>query len=303
VDCISTREYSPEQLAAFETEEQATSVKMDETTGTYEKKIRYTRNSYFWLLAGIVITWLIFYFELNKELYILGFGLVFFGIVQLITGLLIRRRIRNGLTEIIEDLFHMPKTMGQLAFVQFFSWFALFAMWIYTVPAVTHHIYGTTNPTSLEYNIGANWVGVLMSVYNGFAALVAFLLPVLAKKTNRKITHLIALTCGGFGLISFYFINNPDLLIISEIGIGFAWASILSMPYAILTSALPARKMGVYMGIFNFFIVIPQILAATILGFVTRHLFQGQAIYTLILGGISMILAGVITLLVDDNQP
>jgi maltose/moltooligosaccharide transporter len=300
---ISTREYSPEELSAFETEEQASAVKIDEATGTYEKKIRYTRNSFFWLIAGVVITWLIFYFELNKELFILGFGLIFFGIVQLITGLLIKKRIRNGLTEIIEDLFHMPKTMGQLAFVQFFSWFALFAMWIYTVPAVTHHIYGTTDPTSEVYNIGANWVGVLMSVYNGFAALVAFLLPVLAKKTNRKITHLIALTCGGFGLISFYFIKNPDLLIFSEIGIGFAWASILSMPYAILTSALPARKMGVYMGIFNFFIVIPQILAATILGFITSHIFQGQAVYTLILGGISMILAGVITLMVDDHQP
>ena len=300
---ISTREYSPEELSAFETEEQASAVKIDETTGDYEKKIRYIRNSFFWLIAGVVITWLIFYFELNKELFILGFGLIFFGIVQLITGLLIRKRIRNGLTEIIEDLFHMPKTMGQLAFVQFFSWFALFAMWIYTVPAVTHHIYGTTDPTSEVYNIGANWVGVLMSVYNGFAALVAFLLPVLAKKTNRKITHLIALTCGGFGLISFYFIKNPDLLIFSEIGIGFAWASILSMPYAILTSALPARKMGVYMGIFNFFIVIPQILAATILGFITSHIFQGQAVYTLILGGISMILAGVITLMVDDHQP
>ncbi|MBR9999186.1 MAG: MFS transporter [Cyclobacteriaceae bacterium] len=300
---ISTKEYSPEEISAFETEDQASSVNVDQSTGVYEKKIRYVRNSFIWMIAGVVITCLIFYFKLNKELYILGFGLIFFGIIQLVTGLLLKNRIRNGLTEIIEDLFHMPKTMGQLAFVQFFSWFALFAMWIYTVPAVTHHIYGTTDPTSVSYNIGANWVGILMSVYNGFAALVAFLLPVIAKKTNRKITHLIALTFGGSGLISFYFIKNPDLLVISEIGIGFAWASILSMPYAILTSALPARKMGVYMGIFNFFIVIPQILAATILGFITSHIFQGQAIYTLILGGISMILAGVLTLIVDDHQP
>jgi maltose/moltooligosaccharide transporter len=300
---ISTKEYSPEEITNFEKADQKSIASTEETKGPYEKRISYFRNGLIWMIAGGMITFLIFYFNLNKELHILGFGFIFFGIVQLATSLLLKNRIQNGLTEIIEDLFHMPKTMGQLACVQFFSWFALFAMWIYTVPAVTSHLYGTTDPTSETYNIGANWVGVLMSVYNGFAALVAFLLPVIARKTNRKITHLIALTFGGLGLISFYFIKNPDLLIISEIGIGFAWASILSMPYAILTSALPARKMGVYMGIFNFFIVIPQILAATILGFITSHIFEGQAVYTLILGGISMILAGLITLKVDDHHP
>lgn len=300
---ISSKEYSPDEITHFENSDKETSSRIGDSKGFYEKKIQYFRNSFVWMIFGGIITFLIYYFQLNKELYILGFGFFFFGVIQLITGILFRNRLQNGLTEIMEDLFHMPRTMSQLAFVQFFSWFALFAMWIYSVPAVTSHIYGTTDPTSETYNAGANWVGVLMSVYNGFAALVAFLLPVIARKTNRKITHLIALTFGGFGLISFYYIKNPDLLIISEIGIGFAWASILSMPYAILTSALPARKMGIYMGIFNFFIVIPQILAATILGFITSHLFEGQAVYTLILGGISMILAGLITLKVDDHQP
>jgi maltose/moltooligosaccharide transporter len=244
----------------------------------------------------------VYYYTLDKELYVLGFGAVVFGIIQLLTGLFLKNNKSNGMTEIIEDLFHMPKTMGQLAVVQFFSWFALFAMWIYTVPAVTSHIYGTTDTTSVAYNEGANWVGVLMSVYNGFAALIAFLIPVIAKKTNRKITHLIALMFGGLGLISFYVFKDPYLLIISEIGIGFAWASILSMPYAILTGSLPSNKMGVYMGIFNFFIVIPQILAASILGFVTKSLFGGEAIYALILGGISMIIAGLITLKVEDKD-
>jgi maltose/moltooligosaccharide transporter len=300
---ISSKEYSPEEISAFEENNREKQSPDPSPTQTYEKKIKYVRNSWIWMITGIILSYLIFNFKLNKELYILGVGLVFFGIIQLITGILLRNKIRNGLTEIIEDLFHMPKTMGQLAFVQFFSWFALFAMWIYTVPAVTSHIYGTTNPTPVSYNEGANWVGVLMSVYNGFAALMAFLLPVIARRTNRKITHLIALSFGGLGLISFYFIKNPDLLILSELGIGFAWASILSMPYAILTSALPAKKMGVYMGIFNFFIVIPQILAATILGFITSKLFDGEAIYTLILGGISLIVAGIITLKVDDRQP
>lgn len=270
---------------------------------TYSEKINYVRNGIIWSISGIIISIFIYYYSLNKELYILGAGAVFFGIIQHFTSIYLKKGQSNGLTEIVEDLFHMPKTMGQLAFVQFFSWFALFAMWIYSVPAVTNHIYGVNDPTSETYNTGANWVGVLMGVYNGFAAVVAFLLPLVARYTNRRATHLIALTCGGAGLISFYFINNPHLLIISELGIGFAWASILSMPYAILTSALPAKKMGVYMGIFNFFIVIPQILAATLLGFITSRIFHGEAIFTLILGGISMVIAGLITLRVDDHQP
>jgi maltose/moltooligosaccharide transporter len=132
--------------------------------------------------------------------------------------------------------------------------------------------------------------------------LMAFLLPVIARMTNRRITHLIALSCGGLGLISFFFIKNPHYLILSEIGIGFAWASILAMPYAILTGSLPAKKMGVYMGIFNYFIVIPQILAASILGALVRHLFDGKAIYALVLGGASMILAGILTLFVTDRK-
>ena len=188
----------------------------------------------------------------------------------------------------------------QLALVQFFSWFALFAMWIYTTAAVTSHIYGATDSTSELYNDGADWVGIMFAVYNGFAAAVAFLLPVLAKYTNRKITHLIALVAGGLGLISIYFFNDPYLLVISMLGVGVAWASILAMPYAILTGSLPQNKLGVYMGIFNFFIVIPQILAASILGFFVKNIAGGHAIYALVLGGISMIIAGLLTLLVKD---
>jgi maltose/moltooligosaccharide transporter len=194
----------------------------------------------------------------------------------------------------------MPKTMRQLAIVQFFSWFALFAMWIYTTPAVTHHIYGSTDPTSELYNEGADWVGVLMSVYNGFAAVMAFVLVWLAKKTNRKTVHMISLIIGGIAFASFYVIKNPQLLLISELGIGLAWASILAMPYAILAGSLPPEKMGVYMGIFNFFIVIPQITAAAILGFFVREIFAGEAIYALLLGGISMIVAGLMVMFVDD---
>jgi maltose/moltooligosaccharide transporter len=196
----------------------------------------------------------------------------------------------------------MPKTMKQLAYVQFFSWFALFAMWIYTTPAVTRHIYNATDTSSALYNQGADWVGVLMAVYNGFAAIAAFAIMWLAAKTSRKTVHMISLIIGGLGLLSFYVIKDPNLLLVSELGIGLAWASILAMPYAILAGALPANKMGVYMGIFNFFIVIPQITAAAILGFFVKYLFEGHAIYALLLGGLSMILAGLLVLRVDDEN-
>lgn len=299
---FSTKEYPPEQLAKFENSNENNQQKNGSSQQGYSKKINYLRNSLLWIIAGLFLSWLLILMNWKKELFILSFGFVFFGIIQFITWSFIRKRKTNGLVNIIEDLFHMPKTMGQLAFVQFFSWFALFSMWIYSTPAVTSHIFGATDTVSDAYNKGANWVGVLMAVYNGFAALMAFLLPVLARLTNRKITHLIALTAGGIGLASFYFIKNPNMLIISELGIGFAWASILAMPYAILTGSLPQNKMGVYMGIFNFFIVIPQILAASILGALVSHLFRGEAVFALVLGGISMVIAGIITLGVEDKK-
>jgi maltose/moltooligosaccharide transporter len=199
-------------------------------------------------------------------------------------------------------IFKMPKTMVQLAFVQFFSWFSLFAMWIYTTSAVTSHIYDASDTTSVLYNEGADWVGICFAVYNGIAALVAFLLPVVAKQISRRLTHLMALVIGGIGLISIYFISDPNLLLVSMIGVGIAWASILSMPYAMLSSSLPANKMGYYMGVFNFFIVIPQIVAAGILGFMLKSFFGNISIYALIIGGVSMIIAGFLCLIVQDNE-
>jgi len=207
-----------------------------------------------------------------------------------------------GLKESFMGIFKMPKTMVQLAFVQFFSWFALFALWIYTTSAVTSHIYGTSDTTSALYNEGADWVGICFAVYNGIAALVAFLLPVVAKKISRKMTHLIALVIGGIGLLSIYFITDPNLLLVSMIGVGIAWASILSMPYAMLSSILPANKMGYYMGVFNFFIVIPQIVAAGILGFLLKSFFGNISVYALIIGGVSMIIAGLLCVFVKDNE-
>ncbi len=208
----------------------------------------------------------------------------------------------HAVTEIFSSIRQMPKTMLQLAVVQFFSWFALFAMWIYSTAAVTQHIYGTSDPTSALYNEGADWVGVLMAVYNGFAAVMAFVIIWMGKRVSRKSIHGISLAIGGLGLASFYVITDPMLLLVSELAIGLAWASILSMPYAILAGSLPPEKMGVYMGIFNFFIVLPQIVAASILGLMVRHLFAGEAIYALVAGGVSMLLAALFVAFVDDPE-
>jgi maltose/moltooligosaccharide transporter len=175
-------------------------------------------------------------------------------------------------------------------------------MWIYTTPAVTSHIYGSFDPTSVEYNEGANLVGNLFGGYNGIAALAAFLLPVIARKTSRRVTHLLALTCGGIGLISIYFITDPAWLWASMIGVGIAWASILSVPYAMLAGSLPAEKMGYYMGVFNFWIVIPQIVAGTLLGFMLDNLFGGESIFILVAGGISMFIAALLNLFVEERE-
>jgi maltose/moltooligosaccharide transporter len=283
----------------------------------------------------------------------------------------------DGVKETFGGIFKMPKTMKQLAFVQFFTWFALFAMWIYATNAVTANKYNMkvdkvlvdkmeaavtgdlssvtdikkkkelnslksdideirnyrndNNPVAIsvnlanyfsdslntqttgadkvelkrvrqQYNDGADWLNVCSSVRNGVAALFAFIIPMIAYRTNRKITHLICLVIGGIGLLSIYFITNPTMIIISMGLVGVAWASILSMPYAMLSNALPSNKMGYYMGVFNFFIVIPQIVAAGILGYLTLHLFHANTLNTIALGGVSMILAGFLTLLVKDED-
>jgi maltose/moltooligosaccharide transporter len=301
---FSTKEYSPEMLKKYSEVEHA-SLNRKIKAGTAEKvpANKFYKAGLIWSLIGIAGSAVLFFIlkEDDYGLYVLFLGAIVFGILQLLVGTITQRgRTEGGLVVVFNDFFKMPSTMKQLAVVQFFSWFALFAMWIYTTSAVTHHIYGAEDPASELYNKGADWVGVLMAVYNGFAAVMAFVLVWLAKKTNRKTVHMISLVIGGLSFLSFYIIKDPQFLLISELGIGLAWASILAMPYAILAGALPAEKMGVYMGIFNFFIVIPQITAAAILGWFVKHPFGGDAIYALLLGGFSMILSGIMVMFVKD---
>jgi maltose/moltooligosaccharide transporter len=375
---LKTKEYTPLELAEFSAEVNDGNNQKEALREELLPYKRFFKSSFFWILGGLLITLLVYFFRMQAEVYILGFGLVIFGIIQLITGLFtLKKKTDNGLVIIINDLFKMPKTMVQLAFVQFFSWFALFAMWIYTTAGVTSTkydmsidkvLYSSLNQTiervsvlpeakswtntedvrtdlalfekkleagknvtitmkvvqffndgnkkevlqldqktkdrllfiEKEYNKGADWVGVLMAVYNGFAAIMAFLLIALARITSRKTVHSISLIIGGLSLISFLLIKNPGLLVISELGIGLAWASILAMPYAILTGSLPSNKMGTYMGIFNFFIVIPQIMAASILGFFVKTLFGGESIMALVAGGVSMFIAAALVMFVKD---
>ena len=296
---IRSKEYTPEEMATFHQESAKKLIPVDHSENI-QSKLQNT--GWLLLIVGTVFWAYLLKNDLDKTLFILSGGFILVGFSFLISVIFVKKGTTNAFTQINTDLMSMPKTMQQLAWVQFFTWFALFAMWIYTTQAVTHHVYHATDAMSKLYNEGADWVGVLFTVYNGIAALVAFLLPVIAKKTSRKFTHFLALILGGLGLLSFYFITNHYLLLTSMIGIGIAWASILSMPYAMLSSALPAEKMGYYMGVFNFFIVIPQLIAATILGFMVKNWFHNDPVYALVIGGFSMILAALLTLKVNDND-
>jgi maltose/moltooligosaccharide transporter len=213
------------------------------------------------------------------------------------------QKSNKGIWEIFSDFSKMPKTMKQLGLVQFFSWFALFGMWVFTTPAIAHHIYNlpVDDTSSDEFRKAGNWVGIIFGVYNLVSAIYAIFLPAIARKIGRKLTHAISLTCGGAGLISMFFASSPEMLIFSMIGVGIAWASILAMPYAILAGSIPAGKMGVYMGIFNFFITIPQIINGIVGGPIVHAIYNDNAIYAIVMSGVFMICAAVSVIYVHDD--
>jgi MFS family permease len=379
-----SKEYSPEELGTFEgaesaEDESSARARIEGEIAASDTRLKKKAlHGPIFLILGALFSGAVYFVGWEQELYIVTGGFVALGLLLLLSVALQKKgATSNGLVVVMDDLYAMPKTMKQLATVQFFSWFALFSMWIYTTAAVTSHLYdmrlapsdvaileqtakaieangvepewesaysgmvrdleayrgeldlgvkdvvGTMRTVNFfisygelgglsdsiierltvirqEYNTGADWVGIAFAVYNGFAALIAFALPVFAKWTNRKITHAVALLCGALGLVSVYFLPGPNWILLSMVGVGIAWASILSMPYAILSGALPAEKMGLYMGIFNFFIVLPQMLAATILGLLVTHLFGGQTVLALVLGGATWVVAAILTMFVYD---
>lgn len=210
---------------------------------------------------------------------------------------------KEGLGEIVKDFARMPKTMKQLGLVQFFSWFALFSMWVFTTDAVATHVYGLSGDyvKTVAYNDAGNKVSSAFGVYNMVAAVYALFIPLVAKFLGRKGTHAFSLIAGGIGLISIYFIKDPAMLTYSMIGVGLAWASILAMPYVILSGSIPPGKLGIYMGIFNFFITLPQIINGICGGWIVKNIYAGQPIYAIVLAGFFMLCAAVSVLFVYDE--
>jgi maltose/moltooligosaccharide transporter len=291
---LRTREYPPEQLQNFDDAEPEPEVVRKPATPR-----QLSLEVALFLAPALVLGACIRHFQLDKSLYLLAGGLAVYALLLLGTA---GGKRGGAIGEIVHDMRNMPITMRRLAVVQFFSWFALFAMWIYTTPAVTSLHFGSSDPTSIAYNDGADWVGVLFAAYSAFAALAAFALAPLSQRIGLRATHLLCLVMGGASFISFNFIRDPDWLLLPMAGIGVAWAAILAIPYSLLSGAVPAKKMGVYMGIFNFFIVIPQLVAASLLGFLLKTFFGNQPINALLIGGASLIVAGLCVLMVRKEN-
>ncbi len=284
---FTTREYPPADLHGFS---DATPLSEGVEPGSARHA---SLRGLSWVLAGATLTFLVWKFANDRMLYVLTGGVTIWGVLLLINSGL---RGDSGFASLISDIDNMPQRMRQLAWVQFFSWFALFSMWIHTNTAVTRVHFGATDAVGAAYNEGANWVGVLFAGYNGFAALAAIVIPFMVRRLGLQKSHLVNLWLGGAGLLSFLVIRDPKWLLVSMVGVGFAWASVVSLPYALLSDSVPSRKMGVYMGIFNFFIVIPQLVAASVLGVLLNRFFGGQPIFALAIGGVSFLLAGLLSL-------
>ena len=295
---IFTKEYSPEQMRGFgepsDVEANATALRA--------LAARRFNGSFLWVAAGLVVTLAVAAFDLEKEVYLLGGLLISYGLASIIAI----RKARGGsgtnmLSSLIGDFSGMPPLMKKLALVQFFSWSALFIMWINTTPVVAQYFFGSADPASAAFQEAGNWVGLLFAVYNGIAAIAALtLLPFLARRIGKAKTHIVCLLCGAAGYASFFVLSDPKHLIISEIGIGIAWASILAMPYAILASSLPQAKLGTYLGLFNVFIVVPQLLVATVMGSIMKAFFPTEPIYTMAFAVATLLLAAGAMRRIDD---
>jgi maltose/moltooligosaccharide transporter len=289
---LTSREYSPGEMAAF-----GDPVTHD---APHAEAAPTMRQGAMWIVAGAVVVAAVAGLGLDNPLYILGFALVAFGLAQVYNRWRMAAGRDRPLNHILSDLNAMPQTMRRLALIQFLSWFALFILFIYATPIVAEYQFGATDPTTRAYNNGADWVGVLLGVYNGVAALWAFAIPALAARIGAARLHAINLVLGGIGLASIFVIRDPTLLLVSMVGVGMAWASILTVPYAILCGSLPASKLGVYMGLFNIFIVLPQLVVSTVMGSLARHLYPEAHGVAFLIAGAFMVAAALASLRLEE---
>lgn len=294
---VSTREYSPQELSDFG--ELPADQSADESVAALASAN--FGPSLLWVAAGAIILVSAASLPVEKEVYLLGALLIAYGVAKAAAISFARSgRRENILTHVVGDFAGMPPLMKRLAVVQFFTWSALYTMWVYTTPVVAQYFYYATDTDSTAYQDAGNRVGVLFAVYNGVAAIAALtLLPWLSRRIGKAKTHVIGLACGAAGYASFLFIRDVRWLMLSEVGIGVAWASVLAMPYAILASSLPQRKLGIFMGLFNVFIVVPQFLVATIMGTIMKTFFPQEPIWTMFAAALVMGIAALAMLRVD----
>lgn len=285
---LSVREYAPDEMAAF------SPVPIERPA---HEGLTYPASGPWWLVAGVALLAGVTLLHLDRQLIVLGSGMVLFGLAQ-VWG---RWRRGNGtLAQIISDLAQMPGTMRQLAVVQFFTWTALFILWIYTTPVVTRGTFHATDASGAAYNAGADWVGVMFAFYNGVAVPAAFALPLLARRLGNPRTHALCLLAGALGFVLLPLIHDKFALLLPMALFGLAWASILAMPYVILTRALPPAKFGIYIGVFNIFIVVPQLIVATVMGGVIKAFFPTEPGWTMAVAAVVMTCAALATLRVRE---
>jgi maltose/moltooligosaccharide transporter len=287
---FSTREYPPEMLERFD------GPPVEPNVATSPARMH--RHAFVWLALGgfgLVGAWAS---EVRAALFVLVCASLVYGVFLLMAS---RMKSENAFTTILGELESMSASMRWLAVVQFCSWFTLFAVFVYTTPAVARMHFGDSSPGSAGYEAGANWVGVLFATYNGLGAVAALIIPFFVRRFGLRSVHRVNLWIGAAGLLSMMVIRDADWLLVSMIGLGFAWASIISLPYAMLANSLPSRKMGVNIGIFNIFIVIPQLLAASVLPLMLEVFADGDPSGALVIGAVGWFLAGWAVMRVKDT--
>jgi maltose/moltooligosaccharide transporter len=300
---LTTKEYTPKELQGFEAAETSEVALMRQRPQAVPEAAFFTKWGAIISGLGAALIALVFAANTDKQFSIFAGLVLVTGVLFLMNSFFIKSgQTDNMLSGVLGDLVTMPTLMKWLAAVQFTSWFAFFIMWIYTTPAVAAYHFGAVEAGSEAYGQGSLAVNNLFALYNLVPILFSLILPLITRLIGLKLTYALALICGGLGLISIYF-GGPSTFWLSAIGIGVAWASILILPYSILADALPAERMGTYMGIFNFFIVIPQIVVGTVMGAIVKNVFGGDAIYALLIGGGVMMLGAIILFFLPYKQP